>query len=168
MSEMIEAADELIEDMFPPKRGGLVERHRARVAIDAARQQEMTDAAEPIEQGSYKAVKVAQESPEVISTITYTIQAGAYAQILPAVPYRYRATIRIIPANPPSATAYTAVLAKDSGAALGGTGYTMLSTDAPLVLNARSQLYVYNSTPSGTVGQIQVSVIAEMYAPEKH
>lgn len=144
-------ADE-IEELFQPKPGGLVDTHRKRVAREAERAQEInTD--EGIEQPSYKAIKVAPQSPEIFSAITYNIGAGANIPILPASPYRYRATIMNITA------ASVAIIAKDSGAAISGVGFN-LPPNIPIVLFTRAQVVAFSPTA------IQVSVIAEIYAPE--
>jgi hypothetical protein len=91
--EIVEATEELVNETFPPKPGGLVDRFRKKAAEEEARRDEEKNAAEPIEQRSYRAVKVAQQSPEVFAPTVYTILAGAYATILPLSPYRFRATI---------------------------------------------------------------------------
>lgn len=151
--------DELIEDveeLFPPRPGGLIDRHRKKKAAEEAAEAEREHEAEQIEGRSYKAVKVAPESPEIISAVTYTIGPGQQAQILPNSPYRYRATINLVTASA------TVILAKDSGAALGQNGYVMASGNPPLAVYARAQLYAYNNTAAN----IQVSVLAEIYAPE--
>lgn len=155
--EVFEAFEEAVEEHFPPKPGGLVDRHRKRVADQEAANAQAEHEAESIEGPSYKAVKVAPESPEVFSPMTYTIAAGASAMILPNSPYRYRATINLVTA------ASTVVLAKDSGAALGGVGF-ILGPTGPYPVYSRAQLWAYNSTGSS----IQVSVMAELYAPEQH
>jgi len=111
----------------------------------------------PVEQPAYRAVKVAPESPEVVSAITYTIASGGFAMILPNSPYRYRATGLVVTATS------TVVLAKDSGQALGQAGFVLPSA-VPLPVYSRAQLWAYNNSASA----VQVSVIAELYAPEQH
>lgn len=167
MSEIFEAADEIFEEVFPPKPGGMVDRHRKRKAAELAAQQEAEDAAEPVEQSSYRAVKVAPEAPEVFNAITYTIAPGAYAMILPNAPFRVRAIVRIIPVQ---AVSSSIILAKDSGSALGGAGYSIQSIatasgffgDAPLELHHRGQLYAANNSAT----TVQISVLSESYKPE--
>lgn len=160
MSEMIEAATEaiaeLIEDPYPPKPGGLVDKHRKRVAAEQAEVEGETQELERIEQPSYRAVKVAPESPEVFAAITYTISAGATAPILPLNKYRYRATVMVITASG------SVVLAKDNGNAISGVGF-VLPVNVPVVLFSRAQVYAFNNTQSS----VQVSVMMESYAPEK-
>ena len=153
--EFVEAVEESVNEMFPPKPGGLVDKFRKKAAEERARQDEETNAAEPIEQRSYRAVKVAQTSPEIFQAITYTIPAGGYAMVLPQSPYRFRATLLVITSGA------TAILAKDSGNAISGTGFT-LPYGVTLPVNSRGQLYAFNNT--GSI--IQLSVIAELYAPE--
>jgi len=157
MTEFFEAAEEIIEEAFPPKPGGLVDRHRQREAAKRAAEQEAENADEPIEQASYKAVKTASQSPEGFSAQTFTIAAGGTAQILPLSPYRYRAMVHVFTA------ASNITLAKDSGAALGGVGYTLQASDGPITLFTRAQVWAFN----GTAGPVQVSVLSESYAPEQ-
>jgi hypothetical protein len=155
--QIIEAAEEIEAELFPPKPGGLVDRHRQRkaaqrAAADLAEQEQV-----PVEGPSYRAVKVAPESPEGLSAITYTIAEGGSAMILPNSPYRYRATVLVVTA------VSTVILAKDSGGALGQNGF-VLPAGLPLPLYSRAQLWAYNNSGQA----VQVSVIAELYAPEQH
>jgi hypothetical protein len=154
--EILDAVEEVIEEAFPPKAGGLVDRARKRAAKEEAEKQEYLNVAERVEQASYKAVKTAQESPEGFSAITFTIPPGGNAPILPLSKYRYRATVFVITAGA------TVILAKDSGAAVSGVGFT-LPYGFPVPFMTRAQVYAYNNT----AGIVQVSVAAEIYAPEK-
>jgi hypothetical protein len=154
--EILDAVEEVIEETFPPKPGGLVERARKRAAEEEARKAEDLNVAERVEQASYKAVKTAQESPEGFSPITFTIPPGGNAPILPLSKYRYRATVFVIT---PGATV---ILCKDSGAAISGVGFT-LPYGFPVPFMTRAQVYAYNNT----AGTVQVSVASEIYAPEK-
>ena len=163
MDKAIEAAEQTVEDIvedveeiFLPKPGGMIDRHRQERARKAAAEREAENIAERVEEPSYKGVKTAPMSPQVFQAITYTIPAGGTQQILPLNPYRVRATLLVATA------ASSVVLAKDSGAALGGVGFT-LPTGIPLVLQARAQLYATNLLGSS----VQVCVISEAYAPEK-
>jgi hypothetical protein len=153
----VEIVEAIEEELFPPKPGGMVDRHRKRMAAQKAANDQAEHEAEAIEAPSYKAVKVAPESPEIFAPMTYTIAAGASQMILPNSPYRYRATICLVTA------ATTVTLAKDSGAALGGVGF-VLGPSMPIAVYSRGQLWAYNSTGS----PVQVSVLAELYAPEQH
>jgi hypothetical protein len=153
--EIIEAAEEKVNEAFPPKPGGLVDTFRKKAALAEARRDEIKNAAEPIEQPAFKAVKVAQQQPEIFQAITYTIPAGGWAPILPASPYRSRATVLVITA------AATCILAKTSGDAVSGTGFT-LPVGVPYIATTRGMIYAGNNTS----GVIQVSVSAELYAPE--
>lgn len=155
IGELVADAVADAEELFPPKPGGLVDRHRQRKAQEAAAAASREHEAEAVEQRAYKAVKVAPESPEVVSALTYTIAAGQSALVLPASPYRYRATVLVATA------AATVTLAKDSGAALGQTGFA-LPANVPLPVYSRAQLWAFN----GTASAVQVSVLAEIYAPE--
>src|ERR1700684_2725708 len=114
--DVVEDAVEIVEEIFLPKPGGMVSRHQAEKARREAAAEESKNVSHRVEEPSYKAVKTATVKPESFVTNMVTIAPGAFAQILPLSPYRYRATI--IVATP----AGTAVLAKDSSAALGGIG----------------------------------------------
>jgi hypothetical protein len=155
VEDIIEEIIEEVEELFPPKPGGIVDRHRKKKAAEEAAKKDAEHANERIEEYSYKAVKVAPESPEIVSAITYTIGAGQYAQILPNSPYRYRATINL------TTSGQFVILAKDSSAALGGTGF-VLGANQLMPVYTRAQLYAYNYGASN----VQVSVFAEIYAPE--
>lgn len=154
--EIIEAVEEVVDEAFPPRPGGLVDRYRKKAALEEAEKDERRNTAERIEAPSYKAVKVAQQSPEIYQAITYTIPVGGYAPVLPASPYRYRASILVITSGA------TVILAKDSGNAISGSGFT-LPASVILPVFSRGQLFAYNNSAA----IVQVSVIAELYAPEK-
>jgi len=152
--------EDFIEDIedavgFHPRPGGMVERHRQQRAAREAAKQEALNESERIEEHTIKTVKVTVLSPEVVSAITITIAAGQYAQILPNSPYRYRATILVVTA------AATVILAKDSSAALGQQG-ALWPAGTSLSVYSRAQLYAFNNTGA----PLQVSVIAEIHAPE--
>jgi hypothetical protein len=155
MMSLFEAVEEVADELFPPKPGGLVDRHRKREAEKRAAEDEAANAAEPVEQLAYKAVKVAAQSPENFNPITYVIAAGTAVAILPLNKFRYRATVLLITA------ASTVVLARDNGNAISQAGF-ILPTGIPLPLVARGQLYAFNPTGAS----VQVSVISEVYAPE--
>ncbi len=148
---------EEVEDLFPHKPGGMIDRHRQAEAQREAARKEREQEEEPIEEAAYKAVKVAPLSPSVIATNVVTIPAGGNGPILPLSPYRVRATISV------DTAASKVILAKDSSAALGGTGFT-LSTGSMLVLKSRAQLYGFN--PGGAA--INISILAELYGPEAY
>jgi hypothetical protein len=121
------------------------DRARREAADEAAR-----NAAEPVQETAYKGVKVVILSPEITSVNVINIGAGATQMILPNAEYRYRATIK---------TSAAITLGKDSSQALGGAGYPLASTDPPLIINSRAQLWAF------AAGATIVSVIAESYAP---
>lgn len=147
--------ENLVEELFPPKPGGMVDRHRREKARRDARADEEKNESERIEQPSYRAVKTADQSPEVFAPQLITIAPGGVAPILPLSKYRYRATVIV------STAAASVVLCKDQGAAISGNGYP-LPTGIPYQAFARAQLWGFN--PGGSA--IQVGVIAELYAPE--
>jgi hypothetical protein len=99
---LVESVEELAEDAlsigdFQPKSGGIVDRHRKERARREAAEHEAENAATPVEERSYKAVKVAQVQPEVTSINLVTIAAGGQAMIAPNSPYRARVSFSIIP-----------------------------------------------------------------------
>jgi hypothetical protein len=98
--EVLEAVEEVVNEAFPPKPGGLVDTFRKKAALERARQDEETNTAERIEQRSYKAVKVATQSPEIFASAVITIAPGAVMPVLPLSLYRYRATLIVTAANP--------------------------------------------------------------------
>lgn len=155
ISEVTSEVEHLAEELFTPRPGGIIDTfHREKAKREAAERERENEQAR-IEQASYKAVKVAAQSPEVFHSITYTIQPGGNAPVLPLWPYRYRATMLVI------TPAATVILSKDQGVATSGVGFT-LPYGIPLVLMTRAQVYAVNNTAA----VVQVSVIAESYAPE--
>jgi hypothetical protein len=154
MSETIlQKVEDLIADVdpFPAKPGGLVDQARKRMAAEAARAQEAENEAELVEQRAYKAVK----TTEVFQAQTLTIAAGGWAPLLVDDPFRFRAVVCLLTA------AATVVLAADQSNASGQHGFT-LTPGICLDIRTRGPLYAAN--PGGSV--IQVSVMAEKYAPE--
>jgi len=95
--ETLEDVVETVEEIFSPRPDGIVARHRAERARREAAAQEAANVAEPIEQHSYKAVKVAEMTPENFSVNIVTIPPLGTAQVLPLSPYRYRALLTITP-----------------------------------------------------------------------
>lgn len=156
MPDFIDNVEEDIAEVldYQPKPGGLIDRHRKERARreEAQQQQENIDAG--IEQPSYKAVKVAPQSPELMATNVVTIAADSVALILPANPYRYSAMIMVNTANG------EVIIGKDANAAL-GNGFPIFQF-APFSVPGRSQ--VWGANPLGTA--VQVTTIAFIYAPE--
>lgn len=148
---------ETVAEEFLPKPGGAIDRFRQEEARrrEAEKERENIDA--KIEAPSYKAVKTATQSPEVFSAQTFTIAAGSNAMVLPLSKYRYRATITLVP----QVTPVSAILAKDQGAAIGLNGF-ILQQGLLFTTNTRGQVWVQNTNAA----TIQVSVAAEIYAPE--
>lgn len=139
-----------IEDVFKPKPGGMIDRHRQEKARREAAAKEAENAAERVEENASFAVKVAQVAPEITTTNAVNVPAGGSAQILPLSKYRYRATV---------VASASVTLAENAGKALSGQGFP-LAANTPLVINSRAQLYAAAS------GAAVVSVLAEIYAPE--
>lgn len=147
----VEEIVEHVEEIFLPKPGGIIDRHRQAEARREAAAQEAENAATPIEQRSYKGVKVTVVSPEIIATNVIQIPAGGTAMILPNSPYRSRAWI-VVSAN--------VLLAKDNSQALGQVGFPLTATTPPFLVTSRAQLYAY------AAGATTVSVFTESYGPE--
>jgi hypothetical protein len=158
MPDFVDEIEEDAEDFlgFQPKPGGLIDRHRKERARreEAQRLREQIDDA--IESPSYTAIKVAPQSPEIVVAQTVTIASGGYGLVLPKSEYRYRAVIMVATSNA------TVILAKDQGAAISENGFT-LPYAIPMPIQTRAQVYAYNNTGA----TVQVSVWAEVYAPEK-
>lgn len=154
----IEEIEEIVEHVFTPRPGGMVDSwHKERARREAA-QREAENAAEKIEESASYTVKVAQIMPEITGTNLVTLAAGATAMILPNAPYRYRATLIVATA----AVTTGLVLSRDQSQALGGVGFP-LPTGIPLIINSRGQLWATNTTGA----TIQIGVLLESYAPEK-
>lgn len=158
MPDIIDDVEDTAEEFlgFMPKPGGMIDRHRQERARREEAQKEKENIDDAIESRAYTAVKVATQSPEILTPQTFTIQSGGYAPVLPLRPYRQRATILVITA------AGTVILCKDQGAAISGNGFT-LPYGIPFPVNGRAQLYAFNNTAAA----VQVSVMGEEYAPEK-
>lgn len=145
------------ELLFPPKPGGLIDRTRQERARRAQMLHEKENIDQRVEGASYKAVKTANQTPETFTAVTYTILPGGSAPVLPLNPYRNRSVIMVITAGG------AVVLSKDNGNAISGAGFA-LPAGMQLVLTTRAQVYALNTSGSATV---QVSVLSEIYAPEK-
>ena len=139
-----------VEDIFHPRPGGMIDRHRQEKARREAAQHEAENAAEQVDENAAFAVKVTQLSPEITTTNSLNVPAGGSTQILPLSKYRYRATV---------IASAAVTLAENPGKALGGQGFP-LPAATPFVINSRAQLY------AAATGAAIVSVIVENYAPE--
>lgn len=158
IAEVEKAAEEIVE--FPFRPGGLIDRHRQDQARRDAILKQREQAAEQIEEDSYKAVKTVDLSPEIISAQTFSITPLGNTPIAPGMEYRSALTVMLVPI---AAQTPLVILAKDSGQAISGLGFT-LSAGVPVRIRSRAQLYAFN--PSGSL-TIQVSVLAEIFAPEE-
>lgn len=147
--------EEEAEHFFKPKAGGLVDRFRQEEARLRAAEQEKLHIDERVEERSYKAVKVAIQSPEVLSAGTISIAAGDAVLVLPLSPYRYRCCLQVVTAT------QSLILAKDKGAAISANGF-VLSAGYLLYTHTRAQLWAFNDTTS----IVQISFMSELYAPE--
>lgn len=154
---------DLAEDvfMFHPKPGGMVDQHRKERERNRIREQQAAQVAERVEERGYQAVKTAQLSPEVFGTQTFTIASGAKRMILPLRPYRFRATVILIQPRTPLDYTDCIVLSKDENNATSGVG-AVFPPNIPTEFRGRGQLWAYNPLNIS----VQVSIVAEEYAPE--
>lgn len=158
----VEEIEEVIEHVFTPRPGGMIDNWHKEKARREAAQRESENVAEKIEENASYTVKVAQVMPEITGTNLVTLAAGATAMILPNAPYRYRATlIGVIPVN--SSGAGTVILSRDQSQALGNVGFPLVPK-IPMVINSRAQLWAVNPDQANPV---QVGILTESYAPEK-
>lgn len=156
VTELVEKVESEVSDLvFNPRPGGLVDTWQKEKARKEAAAEEARHEDEPVNQAAYQAVKVAQEAPEVVATNLVTIPPGGIAQILPASPYRYRASLIVVTA------ASSIVLSRDQGTALGGQGFP-LPSGIVFPLTNRAQLWGYNSGGSA----VQIATFSEMYGPK--
>jgi hypothetical protein len=153
-----EAVD-IVEEIFLPRPGGMIERHRREQERKDEQRRERENAAENVEERSYKSVKVTVLSPEVSAINVVTIQPGASAMILPNSPYRYSAQIQAVK----GIGAGNITIAKDSSQALGGVGFPLVAGQL-FTVHSRGQLYAFNPDQVNTVS---VAVFVEIYGPEK-
>lgn len=154
---IVKEVEELEHRVFSPKPGGIVDTWEKEQARKKAADAERLNADEPVEESTYKAVKVTPLSPEIIRAQTINLQAGDTGQVLPLSAYRSRAIISVVTVGG------SVILAQDKGAAISGNGFLLPYGIAPLEIKARAQLWAFNS--SGAV--VQVSVLSEIYAPEQ-
>lgn len=96
MTEMAEAAvevaDEVTEGLFPPRPGGLVDRHRKRLAEEEEKRRQIEDA--PVPDSPYTAVRVRDEAPDLGGAYAVTLSAAnPVAMLLPKDATRRNATV---------------------------------------------------------------------------
>lgn len=154
--EIVDVVEEAEEEIFPPRPGGIVDRHRKRVAREKAEADAVENEGNPVEERAVRAVKTAVIAPEIIRAITHTIGPGQAGMVLPLNEYRARATVKVVTAGA------QVLLSPDQGAALGGTGYPLAAADGPLPVGARGQLWAANTSDD----VVQVAALSEVYAPE--
>jgi hypothetical protein len=152
MTDIVEEIIDEVEEVFKPRPGGMVDRHRQEKARREAALKQDEQADERIEETSYRAIKTTQISPEITSTPSYNLAAGATQMILPLSEYRYRAVI---------SASVSVLLCKDNGSALSGIGFP-IPANTPFPVYSRAQLWA-----AAIGGAVTVSVFAEIYAPEK-
>jgi hypothetical protein len=108
-----------VAEVWPPKPGGLIDRHRQAEAARAAAEAEAKHAAEDIGARAYAAVKVAEEMPEVTAARTVVVSQGTgIVQLLGADPLRRRALVWTL--DEPVVMASDLASASDSNNVLAG------------------------------------------------
>jgi hypothetical protein len=141
------------EELFPPKPGGMVDTARKQKAAQA--QDAATPATgETVADQGYNAIRTVVQAADTYSARTLNVGAGVTSILLPEDRNRKRATILV------STASATIVMSQNQGNAANGTGFTLPSA-VPLVTEGKGILYVYNPGDSA----VQVSVLAELYAP---
>lgn len=131
---IIDLAEDIFE--FHPKPGGMVDQHRKKRHRDEIATREAAQEAERVEERGYQAVKVTPLSPEVFSSLTYTLQPGGKQQVLPHSPYRHRAIVMLaIPNNEQDRTqaivaGVATTIIPPAGATITGFAITLAGPDA--------------------------------------
>ena len=156
MSEMVEAVveavDETVEDLFPPKPGGLVDRHRKRMAEEAERERAIEDA--PVPDSPYTAVRVRPEAPDLGGAYVVNVSSSnPVAQLLPKDAQRRSAVV--VAVDNAMWISYSQGTA--SGAAGSGSGTTAFYLPQGIAIPIDSRQIVYVS--STTAGPSRISVI---------
>lgn len=137
---------------FLPKPGGLVDTHQ-KTHAQPQHEEELPIA---MPENAYPAIRVMEEGPEVFTANVVTVSGNSSARILPYDKNRARAVISVDTASS------KVVLSPSQGGAANGTGFTFAASDGILEVTSSGQLFAGNTTGSA----IQVSVLAELYAPE--
>jgi hypothetical protein len=141
-----------LEDLFPPRPGGMVDsaRKAAQTAADAIPGSDDVEAAD----GDYSAIRVVPQAADTFTARSVNVPAGGTSMLLPEDLNRKRATILV------STSSATVVLSQSRGNADNGVGFT-LPAGVPLPVEAKGMLYVSNAGASS----VSVSVLSELYAP---
>lgn len=139
------------ERIFPPKPGGMVERHRARKAEEEKRR--AAENPEVAEDG-YTAIRVRSESPDIVNAYMVILNAGA-PQVLPRDIGRQRAVILAVDQDIwLSHSQGTASGFANSATALGSAFY--LPVGVPIPCDSTGQLF---GVPTNTGASCRVSVL---------
>ena len=95
LSEIADEVDDDIEDLFPPKPGGLVDRHRRRKAAEEqAKEEGQTSTVESLGRNKVKAVRTVIDSPDIArATSVLLTSAVPVARLLPRDSHRKSAVV---------------------------------------------------------------------------
>ena len=156
MTEMVEAAvelvDETVEDLFPPKPGGLVDRHRKRMAEEAEKERLIEDA--PVPDSPYTAVRVRPEAPDLGGAYVVTVSSSnPVAQLLPKDAQR-RSAVIIAVDNDVWISYSQGTAAGLAGTSTGGSAF-YLPAGIGIPVDSRQQVFVSSTVSSSS----RVSVI---------
>ena len=157
MSEMteaiIEAVDEAGDELFPPKPGGLVDRHRRRKAEEAERERQIEDA--PVPDSPYTAIRVRNEAPDLGGAWVVTVSSSnPVAQLLPKDAQR-RSAVVIAVDNDVWISYSQGTASGLAGTSTGGSAF-YLPAGIGIPIDSRQQVFV--SSTSASASRISVIV----------
>ena len=156
MTEMAEAAveiaDEATEDLFPPRPGGLVDRHRKRLAEEEEKRRQIEDA--PIPDSPYTAVRVRPEAPDLGGAYVVTVSSSNPVAVLLPKDAQRRSAVIIAVDNDMWISYSQGTAAGIAGSATGGSAF-YLPQYIGIPIDSRQIVYV----SSTTAGPSRTSVI---------
>jgi hypothetical protein len=156
VEDIIGEVEEELGELFPPRPGGLVDRHRKRKAAEAAARENGTDTA-TMETGrnKVKAVRVSVEAANLAGSGCVVLGPGnLWQQLLPRDQNRRSAVILAVD-NDVYVTADQGMALNVAGSA-SGTGAFYLPAGIAIPVDSQAQLYVACTT---TATNSRVSVL---------
>jgi hypothetical protein len=137
------------EELFPPKRGGMVDTARQQQAAESAQLAALPDASQADSVGGYPAVRVRDEQPDLGIPRTFTLSsANPAAQLLPADPGRRSAIILAVDNDVYIGNSLGNVQ-NVSGGATGAGSVCYLPAGTPIPILNTAAWYVAITTSSG-------------------